>query len=76
MGVENLRPLAGKITFWGEIDRQRLLTEGSPADIEVAVRPARENLWRDGGCIARFEFGPVAGPENVYTVFRAWAEVG
>lgn len=32
----------------------------------------RENLWRDGGCIAQCEFGPGAAPENVYMVFRAW----
>lgn len=74
MGVENLRPFAGKITFWGEIDRQHLLVEGSTADIEKAVKAVRENLWQDGGCIAQCEFGPGANPENVYAVFRAWNE--
>ena len=29
MGVENLEPFAGKITFWGEMDRQHLLVNGS-----------------------------------------------
>jgi len=29
MGVEKLRPYRGKITFWGEIDRQHLLPHGS-----------------------------------------------
>ncbi len=72
MGVENLRPLAGKITFWGEIDRQHLLVEGTPEEIYQAVEQVRETLWRDGGCIAQCEFGPGANPENVYAVFRSW----
>lgn len=72
MGAENMRHLAGKITFWGEIDRQHLLVEGTPADIRRAVAQVREALWRDGGCIAQCEFGPGADPDNVYAVFQAW----
>lgn len=72
MGVENLQSFAGRITFWGEIDRQHLLVKGSTADIETAVETVRKTLWRDGGCIAQCEFGPGANPENVYAVFRAW----
>jgi len=72
MGAENLRPLAGKITFWGEIDRQHLLVEGSTEDIKRAVEQVRENLWMDGGCIAQCEFGPGANPENIYAVFQSW----
>lgn len=73
MGVENLSAFAGKITFWGEIDRQHLLVEAGPADIRSAVETVRQALWRQGGCIAQCEFGPGAKPENVYEVFRAWA---
>ena len=72
MGVENLKQFRGKLTFWGEIDRQHLLPEGTTRDIEAAVRRVRENLWQNGGCIAQCEFGPGARPENVYTVFKAW----
>ena len=46
MGVENLKPYAGKITFWGEIDRQHLLPHGTPGDISAAVREVRGTLWR------------------------------
>ena len=74
MGVEKLAPLAGKLTFWGEMDRQHLLVEGTPEDIRNAVEKVRGTLWRDGGCIAQCEFGPGAKPENVYEVYRAWAE--
>ena len=72
MGPENLAPFAGKITFWGEIDRQHLLPDGTPADNEAAVRRVHQHLWRNGGCIAQCEFGPAARPENVRAVFAAW----
>lgn len=74
IGVEKLETLAGKITFWGEIDRQHLLVEGTTKDIRDAVETVRRTLWKNGGCIAQCEFGPGANPENVYEVFRAWNE--
>lgn len=75
MGAANLRQFAGKITFWGEIDRQYLLSSGTPADIDVAVRDVHHNLWHDGGCFAQCEFGAGAKPENVKQVFASWDEV-
>jgi uroporphyrinogen decarboxylase len=72
MGPERLRPYAGRITFWGEMDRQGLLCFGSPADVEAAVRRVQDNLWKDGGCIAQLEFGAGARPENVLATYRAW----
>lgn len=73
MGVENLEPYRGKITFWGEIDRQHLLPSGGVEDIDRAVELVRGTLWKDGGCIAQCEFGPGARPENVYRVFDRWS---
>ena len=75
MGVENLEPFAGRITFYGEIDRQRLLPEGTPEEIDQAVRQVHAALWRDGGCIAQCEFGAAARPENVRQVFASWDAV-
>jgi uroporphyrinogen decarboxylase len=72
MGADTLAPYAGKITFWGEIDRQHVLHEGSVADVKAAVREVHTHLWRDGGCIAQCEFGPGARPENVRAVFETW----
>lgn len=72
IGLENLEQFKGKITFWGEIDRQHLLPEGSKEDIKAAVKEVYQRLWADGGCIAQCEFGPGAKPENVYTVFETW----
>ena len=73
MGGEELgRRFRGRLTFWGEVDRQEVLHRGSAADVERAVRDMREHLWADGGVIAQCEFGPGAQPENVIGVFRAW----
>lgn len=72
IGLEHLEQFKGKITFWGEIDRQHLLPEGSPEEIQKAVRDVHAHLWADGGCIAQCEFGPGAKPENVYQVFKTW----
>jgi hypothetical protein len=75
MGIDNLRPFAGKITFWGEMDRQHKLPEATPGQIDAAVREWHAKLWKDGGCIAQCEFGAGAKPENVRQVFATWQEV-
>ena len=73
MDVEDLgRRFAGKITFWGEVDRQRLLPYGTSDDVRAAVRRARRAFDRHGGVIAQCEFGIGARPENVVAVFEAW----
>ncbi len=74
MDIEDLgRRFAGRITFWGEIDRQWLLPYASPAEIGAAVDRVRAALWRNGGAIAQCEFGIGARPENVAAVFERWA---
>lgn len=73
MGAGNLKKYAGKITFWGEIDRQNLLPNAVPEQITKEVHKIKETLWADGGCIAQCEFGPGAKPENVAAVYDAWA---
>ena len=73
MGVEELgRNFAGKLTFWGELDRQQLLPHGSTEEIIAAARLLRDNLYRDGGLIAQCEFGAGANPDNVRTFFEYW----
>jgi len=66
---------AGRITFWGEIDRQRILPEGSLKEVEKAVFQIYEKLYRNGGVIAQCEFGLGAKPENVRQVFETWNRV-
>jgi len=72
MGAENLRQFRGKITFWGEIDRQWLLPHGTEKQIEDAVMDVYENLWDNGGCVAQCEFSAGGKPENVRKVFETW----
>jgi len=75
MGVENVAPFSGKITFWGEIDRQHILSSGTPRDAKKAVESVFRHLWNDGGCIAQCEFGPGGRPDTVEAVFAAWDKV-
>jgi len=73
MGVPELgRRFCGRLTFWGEIDRQDLLAFGTTAQVDAAVREIHAALYADGGVIAQCEFGPGAIPENVIQVFRTW----
>jgi uroporphyrinogen decarboxylase len=76
MNIEELgSKFRGKITFWGEIDRQNILPHGSKLDIENAVKRVYDNLWSDGGIIGQCEFGPGAKPENIFYVFEAWNKI-
>jgi len=75
MDIEDLgQRYAGKITFWGEIDRQRLLAFASPVEVAAAVQRVRKALYHNGGAIAQCEFGAGARPENVAQVFQSWDE--
>jgi uroporphyrinogen decarboxylase len=75
MGMEPLKQFKGKITFWGEVDRQHLLVSATPQEVKSAVRGVYDALWADGGCIAQCEFGAGSKPENVRAVFEAWDKV-
>lgn len=76
MGVEELgQRFRGKITFWGEIDRQHLLPCGTRQDIQKAVYEIWGNLSADGGVIAQCEFGLEAKPENIFAVFETWNKI-
>ena len=70
-GIEALgQQCAGKITFWGEIDRQRLLPVGTRQEIRQAVTRVKDALYRNGGVIAQCDFGISANPANVAQVFE------
>lgn len=66
---------AGRITFWGEIDRQHLLSEGTKQEVEAAAQMLYRELWRNGGLIGQCEFGPGARPENIKKVFETWKNI-
>ena len=62
----------GRISFWGEIDRQDLLPNATKTEIREAVAKVYDYLYDGGGVIAQCEFGPAAKPENIEEVFRSW----
>ncbi len=73
MDIEEIgRRYAGKLTFWGEVDRQHLLPYASTDQIAQAVRRVKQALYHQGGVIAQCEFGAGANPDNVEMVFQAW----
>ena len=66
----------GKLTFWGEIDRQHVLPSGADA-VHAEVREIAEALYDPrGGIIAQFEWGGACKAESANAVFEAWDEVG
>lgn len=75
IGVENLAPFKGKITFWGEMDRQHKLATGTPEEIDQAVRTVYNTLWNDGGVIGQCEFGAGADPALVSHLYAAWSSI-
>ncbi len=63
------RRYKGRITFWGEIDRQQMLPSPDPEVGRDAVRKVIDHLYDpSGGLIAQFEFGPGANPATVLAV--------
>ena len=74
MDIEDIgRQFKGKITFWGEIDRQNILPFGSVDDVYKAVARVRRALDDgQGGLIAQCEWGPNNPVRNIRAVFEAW----
>lgn len=76
MDIEELgRLYKGKITLWGEIDRQHVMPFGTPAEVREAVMRVRR-AFDDGkgGLIAQCEWGKDNSIENVRAVYNAWLE--
>ncbi len=76
IGVEKLKPFKGKLTFWGEMDRQHILPSGTKKDVDTAVDLVYDVLWNHGGVIAQCEFGPAANPDNVRRLYERFNEKG
>lgn len=66
----------GRITFWGEIDRQHVLPSHDPNDGRKAVRTVASHLFDPrGGCIVQFEAGLACNPETALAVMEEWDAV-
>jgi len=77
MDIEEIgRRFRGRITFWGEIDRQRILNRATVEEVRSAVKRVVDALYLPaGGVIAQFELGAGTALENAEAVFRAWDEL-
>jgi hypothetical protein len=75
MNIEELATIAkGKITFWGEIDRQHAMSNPDPQVARNAVQQVVKHLYDPaGGVIAQFEFGPGANPDAVLAIYDEWS---
>ena len=61
------------MTFWGEIDRQHVLTDEDPDVGRRAVRQVAEYPYDPkGGLIAQFEFGAAAKGRTALAIFEEW----
>ena len=76
MNIERIaQRFKGRITFWGEVDRQWLLPFGTPDEVKQGVAKVRAALDDgSGGVIAQCEWGLSDPFENIAAVFEAWLE--
>lgn len=74
MPIEELgQRFRGRITFWGEMDRQHIMPFGTPQDVHAAVERVRAALWDDrGGVIGQAEINKDYPLENIRAFFEAW----
>ena len=77
MNIEELgMKYAGKIVFWGEIDRQHVLPFGTPNEVAAAIRRVAAALRFNGsGVIAQCEWGVNDPVENIIAVFEEWDKI-
>ena len=75
IGIEKLAPFKGKLTFWGEMDRQHKLVSATPEEIESDVAKVYDTLWDNGGLIGQCEFGAGANPSVVENLYESSSRV-
>ena len=73
---KELEKVSGKITFWGEIDRQHILVQKDLGKTKETVDLVADNLYDPaGGIIAQFECGPGIYPPNAEVIFERWDKI-
>ena len=66
----------GRVTFWGEIDRQHVLPSGDPQVGRDAVQTVARNLYDSaGGVIVQFELGAGANADTAIAILEEWDTV-
>ncbi len=76
MDIEALaREYRGRVTFWGDIDRLRTLSSGTPEQVRSAVRRVQRALdFGRGGVIAQCEWSAGVPFNNIVAVFEQWLQ--
>ncbi|MDP6450707.1 MAG: uroporphyrinogen decarboxylase family protein [Lentisphaeria bacterium] len=73
---EVARKAKGKLTFWGEIDRQQVLNASDPQVARDAVQAVARHLFDPaGGVIAQLEFSLGTAADNIIAVFEEWDRI-
>ncbi|MHB8280007.1 MAG: uroporphyrinogen decarboxylase family protein [Candidatus Humimicrobiaceae bacterium] len=74
MNIEELgKRYKGKITFWGEMDRQHILPFGTQEDVcKAAKRMCRALYDVNGGLIAHCTWGKYDPVDNIKTFYESW----
>lgn len=63
----------GRVTFWGEIDPQRLHDPGTTDEFREAVLAIRKSLdYGSGGVIAQCQWDPGVRIQTIATFFEQW----
>jgi uroporphyrinogen decarboxylase len=78
MPIEDIaQKFAGRICFWGEIDRQRLLTYATPQEVRDAVRRVAAAFLKRKrtGVIGQCFWGKDHRMENCEAVYDEWSKV-
>lgn len=66
----------GKLTFWGEIDRQHALVSDDPQLTRDAVRDLAKHFYDpSGGIFVQFEIGPGAKMANALAALDEWEKI-
>lgn len=74
MGEEVVaRHLAGKVSVLSDLDRQHILPEGTPDEIDAHVREVVDAFSdENGGLVLRGELGPEVPYENIQAMYAAF----
>lgn len=74
MGYEKVAgDFAGKITFWGEIDRQQTLCNGTPRDVKQEMEHMKRLFHVNGGGLIGHSVAGVDVPlENIEMLLTGW----
>lgn len=63
----------GRITFWGELNRQTTVPHGTPDEVRDAIRTMKAQLATpSGGLIAQSEVDDLTPIENIEAILQPW----